>query len=229
MAEQLTQGLHDYQWAMPEKLGVPPDVLTCRLDFYQDAVLLYLLDKGVITTRLVSADDIVMALLNEVDLGTGLLPDNTLWGSQGRKGLQVGLWRPPQVWKVALVLKAFQSPERFKLPMPGLIFVCSPGETPRVFAAKKRPKSPKEHIYHAPLFNLFSDGRACPGTHRYPANVGEIPESFFMSFFSMEAVYGGRSKSHPDSLLSLWKELDGKKRFPLGDLVKAGTLEDIMK
>lgn len=229
MVKQLTQGLNEYQWALPEKLGVPPDELTCRLDFYNDSILLYTINKKAITTKQVSADDIVMALLSQVDMATGLLPDDTLWWNNGKNGLKIGLWRRPQVWKVALALKAFQSPERFKLPMPGLIFVCSPGRTPTIFAAKKKPKSPKEHIYHAPLFNIFGNGNACPGTHKYPAKVSDIPESFFLSFFSMEANYSGRSKSHPDSLLALWKELDGKKRFPLGDLVKAGTLEDIMK
>lgn len=170
-----------------------------------------------------------MALLSEVDLNSGLLPDNTLWWKQGRNGVEVGLWRPPQVWKVALVTKAFQAPRRFQIPMSGLIFVCKPAQSPRVFAAKHRPKSSKEHIYHAPLFNIFGNGDACPGTHKYPEKVSEIPESFFTSFFSMEAQYEGRSKKHPQSLLSLWEELDGKKRFPLSDLVKAGMLEDIMK
>lgn len=229
MTEQLTREFHEYQWAFPESLGVPSDQLKCRLDFYQDAVVLYLLDNGIITTRLVSARDVVMAMLAEVELGSGLLPDNTLWWSQGKNGIEVGIWRPPQIWKVALAVKAFEAPQRFTIPMPGLIFICLPGTAPRVFATKKRPKSPKEHIYHAPLFNLYQDGRACPGTHRFPENVWEIPESFFTSFFTMEAVYGGRSKSHPDSLLSLWEKLDGKRRFPLSDLVKAGTLEDIMK
>jgi hypothetical protein len=226
---ELPQDIKGYQWALPEKLGVPADELKCRLDFYQDAVMLYFLENGIIITRQVSARDVTLALLSEVDLNSELLPDNTLWWSQGKDGLQVGLWRPPQVWKAALVIKAFQTPRRFQLPMPGLIFVCSPAQTPRVFAAKKRPKSSKEHIYHAPLFNLFNDGKACPGTHRYPEKVSEIPESFFTSFFSMEASYERRSKKHPQSLLSLWEELDGKKRFPLGDLIKAGILEDIMK
>ena len=113
--------------------------------------------------------------------------------------------------------------------MPGLIFVCSPGQPPRVYAAKKRPTGPSSIIYHAPLFNLFGDGRACPGTHRFPVKIGEIPESFFTSFFSMEASSGGRSKKHPDSLFRLWEELDGEKRYPLKDLVPMGKIEDIMK
>jgi len=79
------------------------------------------------------------------------------------------------------------------------------------------------------LFNLFRDGRTCPGTHRFPSDVSEIPESFFQSFFTVEADHRGRSKKYPDDLLRLWEELDGKKRYPLGDLVPLGKVGDVMK
>jgi len=218
-----------YQWALPEGLEVPPDELRARLDFYQDTTVLYLVDKGVITTRVVSARDVALALLREVPLSSGLLPEGTLWWRQGRDGAEVALWRPPRVWPVALVTEPLKPPRRFRLPMPGLVFVCSLGKSPRVYAAKRKPKKLEDTIYHAPLFNLFQDGRTCPGTHSFPADIGEIPESFFTSFFSMEASYRGRSKKYPDDLLKLWEELDGKKRYPLGDLVPLAKLEDIMK
>lgn len=220
---------HAYQWALPESLEIPPDELKCRLDFYQDSIILYLLDKGVITTRTVSARDVALALLREVPLRSGILPEGTLWWGQGKEGVEVALWRPPRVWPVALVTEAFKPPKRLKLPMPGLIFVCSPGRPPRVYAAKKRPTTPENTIYHAPLFNIFRDGRTCPGTHKFPEKIEEIPESFFTSFFSPEADIRGRSKKYPDDLLKLWRELDGKERYPLRDLVPLGSVEDIMK
>jgi hypothetical protein len=113
--------------------------------------------------------------------------------------------------------------------MPGLIFVCTPGRPPKVYATKRRPLSANSVIYHAPLFNVFKDGTTCPGTNKYPGDIGEIPESFFLSFFSIAGDYAGRSKSHPDSLIKLWEELDGKKRYPTRDLVPFGKLTDIMK
>lgn len=221
--------LEAYQWALPEGLDVPLDELKCRLDLYQDAIILYLLDKGVITTRMVSARDVALAFLSEVPLGSGLLPENVLFWSQGKEGVEVALWRSPRIWPVALVTEALKPPRRFRLPMPGLIFICSPGRFPRVYAAKKRPRSPKDTIYHAPLFNLFDDGRTCPGTHKFPGQISEIPESFFTSFFSPEASHRDRSKKYPNSLLSLWEEIDGKARYPLKDLVPMGKVEDIMK
>lgn len=218
-----------YQWALPEGMEVPPDELRARLDFYQNATVLYFVEDSTIHTKMVSAQEVTMALLSRVQLGSGLLPPNTLWWRQTRQGVEYGLWRRPQVWRVAVVVDPFEPPRRFKVPMPGLIFICSAGKPPRVFAARRRPESPQEAIYHAPLFNLFGDGQTCAGTHNFPDKVGDIPESFFRSFFSIEAQFRRRSLRHPDSLLALWEELNGKKRYPMRDLVEYGALEDVMQ
>jgi len=228
MAKRLPDEFKSYQLALPDSLELPKDELQVRLDFYGESVLLYSLDKGIIHTRMVSARDVTMALLSEVPLSSGLLPPDALWWKQGKEGPVVALWRGARVWPVALQLEAFKPPHRFKLPMPGLIFLCSPGRPPRVYAVKKRPRDTRQFIYHAPLFNVFQDGATCPGTHKYPVDIGEIPESFFTSFFTKAAFYGGRSKKYPKDLLALWEELDGKKRYPLGDLVPIGKVEDIL-
>ena len=225
----LTREPGAYQWALPEGFDVPPDELKARLDFYGDAIILYLVDKGVITTRMVSARDIALALLREVPLRSGLLPEGALWWGQGKGGVEVALWRSPKVWPVALMVEAFKPPRRLRVPMPGLIFVCAPGRPPRVYAARRRPRNAGDVVYHAPLFNVFQDGRTCPGTHKYPPDIGEIPESFFTSFFTSEAHYRGRSRKYPDDLRKLWEELDGKERYPLKDLVPIGKVEEIMK
>lgn len=217
------------QWALPECLEIPPDRLRVRLDFYEGAIVMHAVDKGVISTRMVSADDVAMALLRNVPLSSGLLPAGALWWSQTADGPAVALWRNRQVWKVALMTEAFKPPRRMALPMPGLIFICQPARPPKVYAAKKRPQKPTDTVYHAPLFNLFRDGRTCPGTHKFPENIDEIPESFFTSFFSREADIRDRSKKYPNNLLALWEELDGAKRYPLGDLVALGKVEDIMR
>jgi PRTRC genetic system protein B len=206
---------------------VSPDELQVRLDFYGSAVILQRLENGAISTRMVSARDVAMALLSDIPLHSGLLPTDTLWWSQDVTA-EVALWVKPQVWPVALMIKAGKPSRRFRLPMPGFIFVCRPGQAPRIYAAKRRPESPKDKVYHAPLFNVFGDGRTCAGSHRYPEKIEEIPQSFFSSFFSIDGATHGRSKKHPDSLYALWEELDGKKRYPLGDLVPWGRVEDIM-
>ena len=229
MGKKLPEELIGYQWALPDGFEVPRDKVRARLDFYQDSIILYLIENNVIHTKMVSARDVTMALLREVPMTSGLLPQGTLWWAQRRGGPEVALWRSPRVWKVALQVEAFKPPRRFKLPMPGLIFICHPGRPPRICAAKKRPTSPRDAIYHAPLFNVFRDGGVCAGTHKFPPNIEEIPESFFTSFFTVEADYGNRSKKYPGDLLKLWEELDGKRKYPLNDLVPAGRIEDILQ
>ena len=224
----LTNEPRAFQWALPEALEVPPDELQVRLDFYRDTTIMYLVENEVIVTRVVSARDVALALLREVPLSSGLLPEDALWWSQGRDGPEVALWRAPRVWPVALQEEAFKPPRRLRLPMPGLIFICSPGRPPRVYAAKRRPKRLEDTIYHAPLFNVFPDGRTCPGSHRFPEDVGQNPGSFFTSFFTRE-LGRGKSKKFPDDLLKMWEELDGKTRYPLGDLVALGKLQDIIR
>lgn len=225
----LTQQPTTYQWALPEGMHVPPDELQARLDFYKDSTVLYLVDKGVITTKMVSTRDVALAFLREIPLDSGLLPDDALWWAQGKEGVKLAMWRPPKVWLLALQLEAFKPPRRMKLPMPGLIFVCSPASPPRVYAAKKRPKRLQDKIYHAPLFNIFTNGNSCPGTNKYPQKVAEIPESFMISFFTTAANHKGRSKKYPKDLLELWNEIEGKKKYPLDDLIPLGEVKDIMK
>ena len=217
------------RWVLPEGMQLPLDELRFRVDIFDESILLHHFRQDGIQTRLVSAVDIAKAFTMELRLHSGILPRDALWWSLGPEGQEVALWRPPQVWRVALVLEAFKPPRRFTLPMPGLVFVCSPGREPRIYAARSQPAGPQSPLYHAPLFNVFSEGRTCPGTHKYPERVEEIPESFFASFFSKAGQHEGRSKKHPKDLLALWEELDGKRRYPLRDLVPIGKVEEIIR
>ena len=108
--------------------------------------------------------------------------------------------------------------------MPGLVFVCSPGRAPWVYAALSRPADPDEQLFRMPAFNVFSDGRVCPGSHKFPVEVGQIPESFFQSYFSGTGDSRNRSKKHPDDLHTLWEEIDGKTEYPAEDLVPQCTV-----
>lgn len=217
------------RWSLPEALEVPPEELRVRLDFYQDSVVMHLVEDGVNITRMVSASDVALAMLREIPLTSGLLPQNALWWSQSSAGPEVALWRPPRVWPVALIAEPLKPPHRFRLPMPGLIFICRPGSPPRIFAAKERPRHLEDTLYHAPLFNLFPEGGSCAGTHKYPQNVDEIPESFFTSFFSPTGVDSNRSRKYPGNLMELWREINGRNRYPMGDLVPCARVEDVMR
>jgi hypothetical protein len=229
MVKELSKEPGAYQWALPENIPVPPDQLRLRLDFYTQTAVMYLLDDHIITSKMVSPQDIALALLKDIPLGSGLLPENALWWQHRTDGSPVvALWRAPRIWPVALQLEPFKPPRRFNLPMPGLIFVCRPGSPPVVVAAKKRPTTPEEPIYQAPLYNVYHNGNTCPGSHKYTEDISKIPEEFFTAFFT-QTLGGQVSKKYGGDLLKLWGSINGRKRYPLRDLVPFGKVADLLK
>ena len=216
------------QWSLPGPADAPRDDLKLQLEIYAETILLRGLDGDTNWVRTVSADEIANVFTQHLGFSSGILPQEALWWNQGETGQVVALWRPPQVWSVALQREAFKPPARLRLPMPGLVFVCSPGRAPWVYAATERPTNPEQQLFRTPAFNVFGNGRVCPGSHRFPEEVGLIPEGFFQSFFSLTGDSGNRSKKHPENLQALWEEIDGTTEFPTDDLVPQCTVAHAM-
>ena len=216
------------QWSLPGPADAPMDHLQMQMEIYRETILLRGFENDSTWVRTVSADEIANALTRHLGFSSGLLPQDALWWNQGETGQVVALWRPPQVWSVALQREAFKPPARLRLPMPGLVFVCSPGRAPWVYGALGRSTDTEQQLFRAPAFNVFGDGRVCPGSHRFPEEVGLIPESFFQSYFSLTGDTRKRSKKHPDNLQALWEEIDGKNEYPMEDLVPQCTLAHAM-
>ncbi len=225
----MTSDTERTEWSLPGPAEAPKDDLKVQLEVYGETILLRGFEGDSNWVKTVSADEIANVFTQHRGFSSGLLPEEALWWSQGETGRTVGLWRPPQVWPVALQREAFRPPARLRLPMPGLVFVCSPGRAPWVYAAQSRPTDPDQQLYRAPAFNVFGDGRACPGSHKFPNEVELIPESFFQSFFSLTGESKNRSKKHPDNLQALWEELDGKTKYPTEDLVPQWTVSYAME
>ena len=220
--------LDSTQWSLPGSADIPMDHLRMQMEIYRETILLRGFENDSTWVRTVSADEIANALTRHLGFSSGLLPQDALWWNQGETGQVVALWRPPQVWSVALQREAFKPPARLRLPMPGLVFVCSPGRAPWVYAATRRPTDAEQQLFRAPAFNVFGDGRVCPGSHRFPEEVGLIPESFFQSYFSLTGDTRNRSKKHPDNLQAIWEEINGKTKYPMEDLVPQCTLAHAM-
>ena len=149
------------QWSLPGGTDLPRDELKVQLEVYGETILLRGFENDSVWVRTVSADEIANVFTQHLGFSSGLLPQEALWWNQGETGQVVALWRP-QVWPVALQREAFKPPDRLRLPMPGLVFVCSPGRAPWVYAATDRPTDPEQQLFRAPAFNVFRDGRVCP-------------------------------------------------------------------
>ncbi|MDD5511522.1 MAG: hypothetical protein PHI12_12040 [Dehalococcoidales bacterium] len=215
-------------WAVPEELKLPPDELRMRLDFYGQAIQMTNYEGEIKETKMVSAYDIAMTLTSEMRINTGLLPENTLWWRNTRRGPAVALYEAPRTRKVALQDDPMKPAKRFNIPLPGLIFICIPATAPWVYAVKHRPTKEQDEVFKSPLLNVYSDGRTCPGTNNYPIRIQDIIESFFQSFFTVAADVKGRSNKYPGNILDMWKELDGKKNYPVSDLVNHGVIRDLL-
>ena len=116
-------------WSPPGPADLPKDELQAQLEVYSETILLRGFEGDRTWVRTVSADEIANVFTRHLGFASGLLPENALWWSQGETGQMVALWRPPQVWPVALQREAFQPPA----PAPaahagaGLHLLAGPG------------------------------------------------------------------------------------------------------
>lgn len=208
-------------WETAYAEDLPEDHLNAVLEFYEENLVLKTFNRAAITVRHLSPQEVARALSNESCVTTGLLTPDTLWWRHDATGPATAIWREPQVWSAALQMEPFEPPRRFKLPMPGLIFITKPGSTPSVFTSPERPTNPDQMLYNMPTFNVFSSGRICPGNHNFPLQPSRVPESFFESFFTLTGDHHSRSRKHQNDILSLWEEIDGQPDYPTEDLVEA--------
>ena len=201
-----------------------------RLDFYSTAVLLSRWEEdGRIITHPVSAHDVVSACSN-IGLSSGLLPPNTLFWKQQASQLVIGIYVPARRWRMRVDSANREEERAYHIPMPPLVFVGS-GSAYQIYAVKRRPRAcPEqsrgdghERLYHAPCPNVHHHGVICPGNTPFPVCSSQTIEAA-LSLFMENSLFNGdlsRGKSHryPDDVRELWVKLEGKKRFPLSELV----------
>ena len=160
------------QWSLPGATDAPRDDLKLQLEVYGETILLRGFESESTWVRTVSADEIASVFTQHLGFSSGLLPENALWWNQGETGQVVALWRPPQMRPVALQREAFKPPARLRLPMPGLVFVCSPGRAPWVYAALRRPTDPEEQLFRAPGLQRLRGREGLPRKPPLPRGGG---------------------------------------------------------
>ena len=194
-----------------------------RLDFYDTAVLLSRWEEdGRTVTYPVAVQDVVGAC-TRMALNSGLLPPNA-------NQTTLGIYVPARRWRM-------QTEERrFHVPMPPFVFVGS-GTAYKVFAVKKRPalSGPTElgkskgrsgeatPLYHAPCPNVHATGGICQGNTPFPPCSAQTILSALRLFLEGSLFNAdlsrGKCQSFSDDVRRLWAELDGRKRFPLAEMV----------
>jgi hypothetical protein len=183
----------------------------------------------------VDPSEMANALAAKAKFSTGFLTPNTLFVGQDGSERTVIEFRPAQVTGIWLE----GSEDALRVPLPPLVMVrttrahASPAY--QVYAVKRKPKSPKEPLFWAPLPHV--QGGVCWGTVALPSpdslkgsSLSEDWGQFLGSRFGNHTV-DGKSKSHKGDVRTLYYALQNEMSYPLGDLVKAGkkTLADLMK
>ena len=119
------------------------------------------------------------------------------------------------------------------LPHPALIFKVAGKELfVRALATASRPTGGSA-LKTAPYWNTDSRGLVCQGTMRVPdgSDISSLPQweaAYFQSQFT-HAAGAVRLTSHPGGFIGLWRDLAGKKTFPVRYLTDAGeTLEEFV-
>ena len=115
----MTTDVEKTEWSLPGATDVPRDELQLQMEVYKETILLRGFEGETNWVRTVSADEIANAFIQHLGFSSGLLPQDALWWGQGETGHTVALWRPPQVWPVALQREAFKPPARLQASHAG--------------------------------------------------------------------------------------------------------------
>lgn len=195
-----------------------PQLPRLRLDFYNTAVLMSCWqDDGRTTTYPVSVHDVVSACTN-IQLSSGLLPANTLFWKQQANQVMLGIYVPARRWQVRT------EEHGYHIPMPPFVFVGY-GTAYKLFAVKKRPSNEADPLYYAPCPNIHTTGGICQGNTPFPPcaphTILQALQLFMEDSLFNADLSRGKCRSHPDDVRRLWAELNGRKRFPLSELVPA--------
>lgn len=197
-------------------IDTPPEYPRLRLDFYDTAVIMTQTDEaGRITSHPVAVQDVVSAC-TEVTLASGFLPPHTLFWKQQAQTTTLGVYVPARYWQVRTEKK------RYQIPMPPLVFVGR-GRSYSIYAVKKRPSVPHTPLFHLPAPNVFDTGNICVGNTPFPACSARTLDQALTLFWEGSNFNSHLSQkkcnSYPRDVRQLWRQLDGKKRFPLSELV----------
>ena len=219
--------------ALPPDLDVEDDPLLATICCHREQPYVRQRhEDGGYTLKPFHWDELLSLLEPDYELDTGVLSPDTLFQIRRGRLRRDALWIGPRRWDVAIRGRIEEEPRRYRVPMPGLIFVCGEGDGfIAVYAAAERPRpgpaGDRAQLFHAPAFNLHDNGTVCKGNHRFSPDPAAIPGDFFGSYFATEITGRGRSRRHPDQLEHLWREIDGQESFPLEDLVPILTLGDL--
>ncbi|NVM66861.1 PRTRC genetic system protein B [Mucilaginibacter sp. SG538B] len=162
----------------------------------------------------------------------GILPANLLYLEKESDGFAI--WHTPPMERELFFVPELGIPCGH-MKVPAMLWKGS-GDQLSVFALNDRRKPMlNSPLFHAPYFNMYSDGRVCMGTVKLGIHgdtcledfIGLWEKYFFSSYFS-HTIGGGSIAGM--NIVQLWQQqAKSGQKFPGGHLVRTGkTLKDIL-
>lgn len=217
---------HHFSTAQPHELV--PDQLVSRIDIFRTNIQVTIYRDSHAVTTPTTPTEIQRALAPHVRVSTPILPPGALFWHNQKDRSTCAIWQPPSIKTVNIRAEPGKETQQLRLPMPAALFVCQTGRAPHMFACPDRPTQPEDKTYHFPAFNIFRDGRICPGSHLFSDDPAIAARDFWESGFTIEGDHNDRSLRHPASLWQLWQDINDTATFPNEDLVAGPTIEQIM-
>ena len=150
------------QWSLPGPADAARDELQMQLEVYKETILLRGFENDSNWVRTVSADAIANVFTQHLGFSSGLLPQEALWWNQGETGQVVALWRPPQVWSVALQREAFKPPHGSGFPCRGWSSSARRGVRPGSTPQRSGPPTPSSISSGPPPSTSSETGGSAP-------------------------------------------------------------------
>ena len=224
----MTDAVETTRWSLPGGTDLPMDELKVQLEVYNETILLRGFESETTWVRTVSADEIANVFTRHLGFASGCCHTMPSGGTRARPDRWWPSGGPRRSGRWPCNGRRSSHPHGSGFPCRGWSSSARRGRAPWVYAGMGRPTDPEQHLFRALAFNVFRDGRVCPGSHRFREELGLIPEGFFQSFFSLTGDTRDSSKKHPDNLIALWEEIDGKTEYPMEDLVPQCTVAHAM-
>ncbi|OXA71221.1 PRTRC system protein B [Flavobacterium aquidurense] len=184
------------------------------------------------STQLAGALDTSEELTRKFLKPSGLLPKKVLYLNPEQSGFAI--WYTP-AQKVDLFFAEGLGIENGKAFVPPLLWKASKN-TLYIYAIDTEVEiNEQTALYHAPFFNLYSDGKVCMGTVKVDIKADCHLENFmqsweqyfFNSYFSHLIIEKSPVKTN---IVQLWQNLvNTRKCFPLKSLLKNGlTIRNLL-
>ena len=187
--------------------------------FTKGQYILYSRDGKALRPKGIAPETLRAAFVEE-PVDSGWLPQGVLrWGS-GPAGTFMVKYIPAGMYRLHLSTQDPAKPRMTSVPLPALVF-AGVESTYYVAAVRDEHIGPKTLLFHAPLPNVYEEGRVCFGTNQPPAVSWKTIDAAWRLFLASPftgASAQRKSVAYPDDVRQQLLACEQAAHYPVDDL-----------